>query len=95
MADENVKSKTLGHAGSGAEGPTFANHDPASHRRRDAEAMTIIGGFLAILAALVLIGVVWNDEGLSLRVGIGAGALLMAVGLGGVFLGMRLRRVRD
>jgi hypothetical protein len=61
------------------------------HRRRDAEALTIIGCFFVLLAGLVLIGViVHRDEGMA--VGIGAGVLLMLIGAAAVYVGARLRR---
>ena len=63
-----------------------------AHRKRDAEALTIIGFFFAVLAVLVLIGVVWHDRGRGLAVGIGAGVLLLTVGIGAVAIGVRLRR---
>lgn len=66
-----------------------------SHRRRDAEALTIIGAFFAVLAVMVLIGVVWFDRGDSLAVGAGAGLLLLVIGLGGVYVGRRLKRSLD
>lgn len=63
-----------------------------SHRKRDAESLTIIGAFFALMAFLVLIGVVWHDRGVGLAVGIVAGLILMAVGVGAVLLGVRIKR---
>lgn len=63
-----------------------------THRQRDAEALTIIGAFFAILAALVLIGVIMHHEGGDAAVGIGAGIILLVIGLGSVSIGRRLRR---
>ncbi len=62
------------------------------HRRRDAETLKIIGGFFAILAVLVLIGVIWHDSGEGLAVGIGAGVILLLIGLVSVRIGMHLGR---
>ncbi len=69
-----------------------ADETRQAHRKRDAEVLTIIGGFFALLALLVLIGVVWHDRGRGLAVGLGAGILLLAIGLGAIAIGLRFRR---
>jgi len=63
-----------------------------SHRRLDSAAFGLIGTFFVIMAILVIFGVVINDEGLALGVGICAGVLFLLIGVGGVTLGLRFRR---
>lgn len=66
-----------------------------THRRRDAEVLTIIGSFLSILAVLVLIGTIFQGRGEGMVVGIGAGVLLLLIGLGTASLGLRWLRNPD
>jgi len=66
-----------------------------THRRRDAEVLTIIGSFLSILAVLVLIGTIFQGRGEGMVVGIGAGLLLLLIGLGAASLGLRWLRNPD
>jgi cell division protein FtsW (lipid II flippase) len=63
-----------------------------SHKLRDAEAFAIIGAFFMVLATIVLFGVIRNDTGTSLLVGVLAGLLLMLVGAAGVVFGIRIKR---
>ena len=89
MADDKRESGVP--PGASSDDPRSAEETRQSHRRRDAEAITIIGAFFAVLALLVLIGVlVHRSEGMA--VGVCAGSLLLLIGLGSVWTGMRWRR---
>ncbi len=66
-----------------------------THRRRDGEVLTIIGSFFAILAVLVLIGTIFQGHREGMVVGIGAGLLLLLIGLGAASLGRRWLRSPD
>lgn len=92
MTDDQQPTEALDYATVPAE-PVSPATTRGEHRRRDAEALTIIGAFFALLAVLVLVGVIWHDRGPGLPVGIGAGLLLLLVGVGAVAIGRRLRRV--
>ncbi len=96
MTEDHATSETLGYAGPTDDEGASKNEQALAHRRRDAEALTIIGAFFAILAVMVLIGVVLHHElRAGLIVGLIAGVLLLAAGIGAVYIGIRLRRAPD
>lgn len=61
------------------------------HRQRDSESLLIMGAFLIVLAVLVLFGVT-VEEGMPALVSAVAGIVLLGIGLGAVFLGLRFRK---
>ncbi len=93
MSDDKDKSTLLEYATGDEDAPQFSGQDAASHRRRDSEALTIIGGFFMLLAVLVLIGVVLEHEHqMGLIVGAIAGVLLLIIGGLTVYIGRRLSK---
>lgn len=96
MTEDHATSETLGYAGPTEEEGASKAEQARAHRRRDAEALTIIGAFFAVLSVMVLIGVVLHHEvRAGLIVGLIAGVLLLAAGIGAIRIGMRLRRDPD
>ena len=62
------------------------------HKSRDSETLRLLGGFLAILAFIVLIAAVFQDPGHARVVNGGAGVLLFAMGIGMFMLGLKFRK---
>lgn len=90
MNDNEREPEVLNSAG--GERPPVIEDQRLSHRRRDAEALSIIGAFLSILAALVLVGVIMHRDGAGMKVGVVAGILLLVIGFVTVGIGLRLKR---
>jgi len=65
---------------------------PVDHTQRDSETFLMLGGFLAILATIVLIATVVQDPGHARVVNGVAGAVLFLIGAGMFLWGMNLRR---
>lgn len=64
-------------------------------RQRDAASLQMIGTFFTVLAVLVLSGTWWAlDRRHAMWVNLGAGAILLIIGLAMVFLGRRTARPR-
>lgn len=62
-------------------------------RERDAASMKLLGGFFCVLAVLVLIGSYWSmGRPHAMVVNLGAGGLMLLVGLAMLWMGVRLRR---
>lgn len=67
--------------------------NPSEDRDRDALSLLLVGSFFAVLAVLVLIGTWWTlERPRAAWVNVVSGALLMAIGLGMVAMGLRMRR---
>lgn len=67
------------------------DHMQIDHTKRDSESFLILGGFLSILATLVLIATLFESQGHSRIVNLAAGLTLMAIGLGMAARGYVLR----
>lgn len=70
--------------------------DPNVHRenmRRDAESLLMKGAFFTFLGVPVLIGTFWAKTSHAATVNVGAGVLLLIVGLGFIMKGFRIRSV--
>jgi hypothetical protein len=59
-----------------------SDQDPLSHVKRDAEALLILGAFLAFLAVIVLVATVFQAPGHARVVNGGAGLALLLIGGG-------------
>lgn len=60
-------------------------------RRRDGNSLVLLGGFFMVIAVLVLCGIFWSHEEMSvIVVNLVAGAALLAIGGGTFYTGMRL-----
>jgi len=66
------------------------NHE--QHRDRDVASLMIIGGFFAILSVFVLIGTFFEDRGHGQIVNVGAGLILLLVGVVMMGFGQRLKK---
>lgn len=64
------------------------------NRERDGSSLAIIGTFFAVFATLVLIGTFWEDRDHGMVVNIGAGLVLLGIGVAMLFYGLRLRSRR-
>ncbi|HRK35253.1 MAG TPA: hypothetical protein PLJ47_11720 [Candidatus Hydrogenedentes bacterium] len=68
---------------------------PVDHTKRDSETFLMLGGFLAILATIVLIATIVQDPGHARVVNGVAGIVLFLIGAGMFLWGYRLRgRIR-
>jgi uncharacterized integral membrane protein len=66
----------------------------SEHQQRDAESFIIIGSFFVILAIIVLIGTIWSETVPAAVINVSSGVILLAIGLGGVFWGLHIKRKR-
>ena len=66
--------------------------DPHHHTRRDAETLMVLGGFVAVIAVPVLLGTAWAGRTSAMVVNIIAGLVLLGVGIGMFFYGLRAKR---
>ncbi|MDZ4858171.1 MAG: hypothetical protein SGI88_04250 [Candidatus Hydrogenedentes bacterium] len=64
---------------------------PVDHTQRDSETFLMLGGFLAILAIIVLIATVVQDPGHARVVNGVAGLVLFLIGAGMFLWGLKLR----
>lgn len=64
------------------------------HTRRDAETLSMLGGFMAILALPVLLGTFWAGSAFAMFVNALSGLVLLAIGGGMLLRGLsQLRRM--
>ena len=61
------------------------------HKQRDSETLRMLGGFLSILACIVLIAAVFQDPGHARVVNATAGIVLFALGAAMFVYGRKLR----
>lgn len=64
---------------------------PTDHTRRDSDTFFILGGFITLLALPVLAGLFWEESAHARVVNVGAGLVLLLIGLFMVFRGFALR----
>ena len=62
------------------------------HARRDGDGLVVMGVFIALLAMADLVGMFWTTASEDRIVTLAAGFILLAIGIGAVWLGRRLRR---
>ncbi len=67
----------------------MTQHPPKEHHNeRDAETLMMLGGFLCILAACVLVGTIWADTTMAAAVNAASGLIIMGIG-GGMLMRSR------
>lgn len=64
---------------------------PTDHTQRDADTFFILGGFITILALPVLAGIFWEESAHARIVNIGAGLVLLGIGILMLYRGFALR----
>ncbi len=68
------------------------SHTLAEQRERDAISLRMLGAFFSVLAALVLVGTFWTvGRWHAMVVNLGAGVMLLVVGLAMLWGGRRIR----
>jgi uncharacterized membrane protein HdeD (DUF308 family) len=61
------------------------------HRKRDSESFRILGGFLALLASIVILATFFQEPGHARVINLVAGLALISIGAGMFAWGLRLR----
>lgn len=61
------------------------------HAQRDAESLMMLGGFMTVLAIPVLIGTAFADSARAMIVNVGAGTILLLIGLAFLLRGIKIR----
>jgi uncharacterized membrane protein HdeD (DUF308 family) len=67
------------------------NVDAREHMKRDSESLRILGGFLSLLASLVLLSSLFQEGGHAWWVNLGSGIALLAIGMGMFAWGLVLK----
>lgn len=77
--------------------PTFDSRSgDSSHLERDGSTMMLLGGFLSLLATLVLVGLWFTSQTIDRWINLVAGLVLLAVGIAFVTNGRRrVQQARD
>ena len=67
--------------------------ESSGHRERDSSSLIVLGGFFLLMGTFVLLGTFWEDIGsFPSFVNIGAGSIIVLVGLSMFVVGRRWRR---
>lgn len=61
---------------------------------RDSSTDFMLGGFLVVLSAPVFVGILYSEKAIDRILNVGAGLIILLVGLGFVLRGVALRKRR-
>lgn len=71
--------------------PTY-EHTEAEHMQRDSESFRLLGGFLLVLASIVVLATFFQEPGHARIINLVAGLVLVAIGGAMTWWGLTLRR---